>query len=70
MERYQVLSSAPVHDVEVRSSLPDYPRIHESFADKQEAGNCAKLLRTTYKAWQMSVKVIVLDTATGQIVEN
>lgn len=70
MERYQVLSSAPVKEGELRSSLLDYPRIHESFADKQEAGNCAKLLRTTYKAWQMPVNVIVFDTTTGLILER
>jgi hypothetical protein len=70
MGRYQVLSSAPPADGCPLSAHTDYPRIHESFDSKDQAGDFVRVLRTYYSAWQMSVKVVIFDKDTERIIDN
>jgi hypothetical protein len=70
MERYQILSSAPVGVGDTQSSHPEYPRIHGSFNDQDEAAVFAKVLRSTYNSWQLTVTVVVFDTTTQKIVQK
>jgi hypothetical protein len=70
MGRYQVLSSAPPADGCPHSAHSAYPRIHETFDNKAQAGDFVKVLRTYYSAWQMSVNVVIFDTESEKIIES